>query len=64
LFGNTSFTHINRNFLALEDVVGKDAFQSHMPKVFEDAISGDRWEEDKLKFCYTNWMQDKLIDAL
>jgi hypothetical protein len=58
------FTHINRIFLALGDVIGKDAFQSHMRKVFEGTISRDRWEEDKLKFGYTDWMQDNLIDAL
>jgi hypothetical protein len=28
--------------LALEDVIGKDAFHSHMRKVFEDAISEDK----------------------
>jgi hypothetical protein len=63
-FKDTLFTRINRYFLALGDVIGKDAFQSHMRKVFEDTISGDRWKEDKLKFGYTEWMQDKLIDAL
>jgi hypothetical protein len=63
-FRDTSFSYINRNFLALGDVVGKDAFQSHMHKVFEDAISKDKWEEDKLKFSYNDWIRDRLIDAL
>jgi hypothetical protein len=47
----------------LENVVGKEAFQSHMRKVFEDAISRDRWEEDKLKFGYSDWMHKRLTDA-
>jgi hypothetical protein len=45
-------------------MVEKEAFQSHMHKLFEDAIFGDRWNEDKLKFGYSNWMEDMLNDAL
>jgi hypothetical protein len=46
------------------DVVGKEAFQSYMRKLFEDAIFGDRWDEEKWKFGYSKWMEDKLIDTL
>jgi hypothetical protein len=63
-FRDTLFTHINRSFLALKNVVEKEAFQSHMRKVFKSAISGDRWEEDKWKFCFSKWMEEKLIDTL
>jgi hypothetical protein len=31
-------------------MVGKEAFQSQMCKIFEVAISGDKWDEEKLKF--------------
>jgi hypothetical protein len=45
------------------DVVGKEAFQSYMRKLFEDAIFGDRWDEEKWKFGYSKWMEDKLINT-
>ena len=38
-FKETTFTNINRNFLALEEVVGKEVFLSHIWRLFEDAIS-------------------------
>jgi hypothetical protein len=33
--------------LALGEVVGKEAFQSCMWRLFEDAIFGDEWDEEK-----------------
>jgi hypothetical protein len=50
--------------LTLEDVVGKEAIQSQMCRLFEDAISGDRWDEKRLKFGYSRWMDDRLNDVL
>jgi hypothetical protein len=50
--------------LALRKVVGNEAFQSHMWRLFEDAIFGDQWDEEKRKFGYSKWMEDKLIDSL
>jgi hypothetical protein len=63
-FKETPFTNINRNFLALGEVVRKGAFLSHIRMFFEDAISGDEWDEDKRKLGYSKWMEDKLVDAL
>jgi hypothetical protein len=63
-FKETPFTNINRNFLALEEAVGKEAFLSHMRRLFEDTISGDEWDEDKRKLGYSKWMEDKLENAL
>jgi hypothetical protein len=50
--------------LALGEVVGKEAFLSHMRRLFEDAISGNEWDEEKRKSDYSKWMEDKLVDAL
>jgi hypothetical protein len=50
--------------LALGEVVGKEAFLSHNRRLFEDAIFGDKWDEDKRKPGYPKWMEDKLVDAL
>jgi hypothetical protein len=33
--------------LALGEVVGKEAFRGHMWRLFEDAIFGQEWDEDK-----------------
>jgi hypothetical protein len=33
-------------------------------RLFEDAISGEEWDEDRLKPGYSAWMEDKLVDAL
>jgi hypothetical protein len=33
-------------------------------KLFDDAISGDEWDEEKRKFDYSKWIKDKLIDAM
>jgi hypothetical protein len=63
-FKETPFTNLNRNYLALGEVVGKEAFMGHMRRLFEDAISGDEWNEDKQKPGYSKWMEDKLVDAL
>jgi hypothetical protein len=63
-FKETPFTNINRNFLALGEVVGKGAFLSHIRTLFEDAISKDEWDEDKRKPSYSKWMEDKFVDAL
>jgi hypothetical protein len=60
----TSFTNINRIFLALGEVVGKEVFMSHIRRLFEDAIFGDKWDEDKRKPGYSKWMEDKLVDVL
>jgi hypothetical protein len=49
--------------MALEDMVGKEVFQSHMCKLFEDVISGDRWDEERLKFGYSNWMENRSISS-
>jgi hypothetical protein len=62
--GKTPFTNLNMNYLALGEVVGKEAFLSRMQRLFEDAISGDKWDEDKRKLGYSTWMEDKLVDAL
>jgi hypothetical protein len=48
--------------LALRDV-GKEAFQSQMRNLFGNVIFGDRKNEDKLKFGYSKWMEDKLINT-
>jgi hypothetical protein len=63
-FNEMPFTNINRNFLALEEVVGKEAFLSHMQRLFEDPISGHEWDEEKRKPGYSKWMEDKLVDVL
>jgi hypothetical protein len=52
-FKETPFTNLNRNFLALEEVVGKEAFLSHAWRFFEDAISGDEWVKEKRKSSYS-----------
>ena len=46
-FKEILFTNLNRDFLALREVVGKEAFLSRMWRLFEDAISGDQWDEEK-----------------
>jgi hypothetical protein len=38
-FKETPFTNLNRNYLALEANVGKEAFVGRMRRLFEDAIS-------------------------
>jgi hypothetical protein len=45
-------------------VVGKEAFQSHMCKIFENVNFCDIWDEDKHKFGYSKWMVERLNDAL
>jgi hypothetical protein len=35
-----------------------------MRNLFENAIFGDRWNEDKFKFGNSKWMEDKLIDTM
>jgi hypothetical protein len=40
-FKEMPFTNLNRNYLALGEVVGKEAFMGHMWRVFEDAIFGE-----------------------
>jgi hypothetical protein len=52
------------NYLALGEVVGKEAFLGRMRRFFEDAISGDEWDEGKRKHGYSAWMEDKVVDAL
>jgi hypothetical protein len=40
-FKETPFTNLKRNYLALGEVVGKEAFMGRMQRLFEDAISGE-----------------------
>jgi hypothetical protein len=47
------FTNLNRNYLALGEVIGKEAFRSRMRRLFEDAISGKEWDVDKRKPGYS-----------
>ena len=61
-FKEMSITNINRNYLALGEVIGKEAFLGHMRRLFEDAISREEWNEDKQKFGYSKWMEDKIVD--
>jgi hypothetical protein len=63
-FKETPFTNLNRNYLALGEVIGKEAFIGCMRRLFEDAISREEWDEDKRKPGYSGWMEDKLVDAL
>jgi hypothetical protein len=63
-FKETPFTNLNRSYLALGEVVGKEAFLGRMRRLFEEAISGDEWDEDKRKLGYSKWMEDKLVDAV
>jgi hypothetical protein len=63
-FKETPFTNLNRNYLALGEVVGKEVFRGRMQRLFEDAISGEEWDKDKRKPGYSAWMEDKLVDAL
>jgi hypothetical protein len=46
-FKETPFTNLNKKNLALGKVVGKEAFMSRMWRLFEDAISGAEWDEEK-----------------
>jgi hypothetical protein len=63
-FKEMPFTNLNRNYLALGTNVGKEAFVGRMQRLFEDAISGKVWDEEKRKAGYSKWMEDKLVDAL
>jgi hypothetical protein len=63
-FKEMPFTNLNRNYLALGANVGKEAFVGHMRRLFEDAISGEEWDEDKRKPGYSKWMEDKFVDVL
>jgi hypothetical protein len=46
-FKKIPYTNINKKKLALGKVVGKEAFLSRMRRLFEDAISGDKWDKKK-----------------
>jgi hypothetical protein len=63
-FKETPFTNLNRNYLALGANVGKEAFVGRMRRLFENAIFGEEWDEEKWKGGYSRWMEDKLVDAL
>jgi hypothetical protein len=63
-FKETHFTNLNMNYLALGANVGKEAFLGRVRKLFEDAISGEEWDEEKRKANYSTWMEKKLVDAL
>jgi hypothetical protein len=60
----TPFTNLNKNYLALGANIGKEAFVGCVRRLFEDAISGEEWDEEKRKANYSKWMEDKLVDAL
>jgi hypothetical protein len=49
------FTNLNRNYLALGANVGKEAFVGRMRRLFEDAISREKWDEEKWKAGYSKW---------
>jgi hypothetical protein len=59
-FKETPFININKKNLALGEVVGKEAFLSHMWRLFEDAISGDEWDEDKPSLATPNGWRTSL----
>jgi hypothetical protein len=63
-FKEMPFTNLNKNYLALGENVGKEAFVARMQRLFEDTISGEEWDEEKRKASYSKWMEDKLVDAL
>jgi hypothetical protein len=63
-FKETPFTNLNRNYLALGEVVGKEVFRGRMRRLSEDAISGEEWNEDKREPGYSTWMEDKLVETL
>ena len=63
-FKKMSLTNINKNYLALGEVVGKEAFLCRMRRLFEDAISRDEWDVEKQKFGYSKWMENRLVDVL
>jgi hypothetical protein len=63
-FNKTPLTNLNKNYLVLGEVVGKEAFRGRMRRLFEDATSGEEWDEDKRKPGYSAWMEDKLVDVL
>jgi hypothetical protein len=63
-FKEIPFTNLNRNYLALGATVGKEAFVGRVRRLFEDAISGEEWDEEKRKANYSRWMEDKLVDVL
>ena len=46
-FKEMPFTNLNRNYLALGEVVEKDTFKGRMQRLFEDTISREEWDEDK-----------------
>jgi hypothetical protein len=59
-FMDKSYTYINIHYLALREVVEKEAFQSKMCRPFKDANSSDKWDEKRRKFGYSSWMEDRL----
>jgi hypothetical protein len=63
-FKEMPFTNLNRNYLASGTNVRKEAFMGRVRRLFEDAISGEEWDEEKRKAGYSKWMEDKLVDAL
>jgi hypothetical protein len=63
-FKEMPFTNLNRNYLALGANVGKEVFMGCMRRLFEDAISGEEWDEEKQNANYSKWMEDKLVDVL
>jgi hypothetical protein len=63
-FKEIPFTNLSRNYLALGENVGKEEFMGRMRRLFEEAIYGEEWDEEKWKGGYSRWMEDKLVDAL
>lgn len=58
------YTYLNRTYLALEEVVGKEAIQSKTQRLLQVVLSKDKWNKKMHKFGYSNWMEDKLNEAL
>jgi hypothetical protein len=51
-FLDRSLTHLNNNYLALEEALGKEAFQSKIYKKFQARLFGDNWDNERSKFGY------------
>ena len=64
-FKEIPFTNLNKNYLGLGEVIGKEAFMGCMRRLFVDAISlEEEWDEDKQKHGYSGWLEDKVVDML
>ena len=50
--------------LALGEKLEKDAFQSKKRNSFEVGLSGDNWNNERCKFGYLHWLDNRVNDAL